>query len=261
MRRADRLFQIVQLIRGRRLSTADFLARRLEVSVRTVYRDVADLQRQGVPIEGEAGVGYRLGQGFDLPPLMFSQGEANALVAAARLAQAWLDPGLGAEVESAQGKILSVLPPAARAAAEAQALYAPAVGLGEREQATLQALREAVQGRQIVRIDYADEQGRPSARRLWPLGCFYWGRVWTMAAWCELRSDFRGFRIDRVAALQVLDERFPVQPGRTLADLLRQEKRRMADRAAARAGAGSPGDARSCASIPPPASSLSSSTT
>lgn len=84
MRRADRLFQTVQLIRGRRLSTAEFLAARLEVSVRTVYRDVADLQRQGVPIEGEAGVGYRLGAGFELPPLMFSQGEADALVVAAR---------------------------------------------------------------------------------------------------------------------------------------------------------------------------------
>ena len=93
MRRADRLFQIVQLIRGRRLSTAAFLAGRLEVSLRTIYRDVADLQHQGIPIEGEAGVGYRLGAGFELPPLMFSQGEANALVAAARLAQTWVDGG------------------------------------------------------------------------------------------------------------------------------------------------------------------------
>lgn len=233
MRRADRLFQIVQLIRGRRLSTADFLAGRLEVSARTIYRDVADLQRQGVPIEGEAGVGYRLGKGFELPPLMFSQGEADALVAAARLAQAWLDAGLGAELEGALGKILSVLPPAARAAAEAQALYAPAVGLGEREQATLQALREAVRARQLVCIDYADEQGRSSERRIWPLGCFYWGRVWTLAAWCELRGDFRGFRIDRVAALQVLDERYPVQPGRTLADLVRQEEGKLSARAQA----------------------------
>ena len=135
MRRADRLFQIVQLIRGRRLSTAAFLAERLEVSQRTIYRDVADLQHQGVPIEGEAGVGYRLGAGFELPPLMFSQGEANALVAAARLAQAWLDPGLAREVEGALGKILSVLPPVARLAAEAQALYAPLVGLDARTQA------------------------------------------------------------------------------------------------------------------------------
>src|SRR3989344_590286 len=145
MRRADRLFQIVQLIRGRRLSTAAFLAERLEVSQRTIYRDVAALQHQGVPIEGEAGVGYRLGAGFELPPLMFSQGEANALVAAARLAQAWLDAGLAR-------------------AGEGQALYAPSVGLDPRVQATLQALREAVHSRHVVQINYADVHGRPSLR-------------------------------------------------------------------------------------------------
>ena len=99
MRRADRLFHIVQLIRGRRLTTAAFLAQRLEVSERTVYRDVADLQHQGVPIEGEAGVGYRLGTGFELPPLMFSQDEAKALVASVRLAQAWLDPALAGQAD------------------------------------------------------------------------------------------------------------------------------------------------------------------
>jgi len=94
MRRADRLFQLVQLIRGRRLSTAEFLAQRLEVSARTVYRDIADLQAQGVPIEGEAGVGYRMRADFDLPPLMFSKEEAQALVAAVRIAQPRLDAAL-----------------------------------------------------------------------------------------------------------------------------------------------------------------------
>ena len=94
MHRADRLFQIVQLVRGRRLTTGAYLTGRLEVSECTVYRDIADLQRQGVPLEGEAGVGYRPGTGFELPPLMFSQDEAKAPVAAVRLAQAWLDPAL-----------------------------------------------------------------------------------------------------------------------------------------------------------------------
>lgn len=222
MRRADRLFQIVQLIRGRRLSTAAFLAQRLEVSQRTIYRDVADLQHQGVPIEGEAGVGYRLGAGFDLPPLMLTQGEANAVVAAARVAQSWLDPGLAREVENALGKILSVLPPAARAVAESQALFAPPVGLSPREQVLLQSLREAVNTRHVVRIDYADVQGRPSARRLRPLGCFYWGKVWTLSAWCELRQDFRGFRVDRIVGLEVLPEQFRHEDGKTLADMFRQ---------------------------------------
>ncbi|MEO6852396.1 MAG: HTH domain-containing protein, partial [Rhodoferax sp.] len=125
MRRADRLFHLVQLVRGRRLSTAAFLAERLEISERTVYRDVADLQRQGVPIEGEPGVGYRFGAGFELPPLMFSQDEAKALVAAVRLSQPWLDAPLALAAEDALGKMLSILPSAARVAAESLALYAP----------------------------------------------------------------------------------------------------------------------------------------
>ncbi len=231
MRRADRLFQIVQLIRGRRLTTAAFLAARLEVSERTVYRDVAQLQHQGVPIEGEAGVGYRLGQGFELPPLMFTQGEANALVAAARLAQTWLDAGLAREVEGALGKILSVLSPAARASAESVALYAPAVGLGPAEQHRLQVLREAVQTRHKLALDYLDLADRPSQRVVRPLGCFYWGKVWTLSAWCETRQDFRGFRIDRIQRLQVLEPQFRHEPGKTLADMLRQVEGELAKKA------------------------------
>lgn len=230
MRRADRLFQIVQLIRGRRLTTAAFLAQRLEVSERTVYRDVADLQHQGVPIEGEAGVGYRLGNGFDLPPLMFTQDEAAALTAAARLAQSWVDPALAANIDSALGKIVSVLPPAARVSAEAVALYAPALGMDAGTRTHLQALREAVQARRKLRLAYRDEGGVPTERTVRPLGCFYWGKVWTLSAWCELRQDFRGFRADRIDALQVLDERFRDEPGKTLADLLRQVRAECADR-------------------------------
>src|SRR5687767_14868208 len=164
MRRADRLFHLVQLIRGRRLSTAEFLAKRLEVSERTIYRDVADLQHQGVPIEGEAGVGYRLGAGFELPPLMFSQEEASALVAAARLAQSWVDPALARNIETGLGKILSVLPAAARVSAEALALYAPALGLDDTIRARLQILREAVEAHQKLRLSYRDVSGDASER-------------------------------------------------------------------------------------------------
>ncbi|MDB5846637.1 MAG: DNA-binding transcriptional regulator [Rhodoferax sp.] len=222
MRRADRLFQLVQLIRGRRLTTAAYLAARLAVSERTVYRDVAQLQHQGVPIEGEAGMGYRLGRGFELPPLMFTQDEAKALVAAARLAQVWLDAGLAREVEGALGKILSVLPPAARVAAESVALYAPQVGLAPAEQGRLQVLREAVQGRHKLRLDYLDLAERSSQRVVRPLGCFYWGKVWTLSAWCETRQGFRGFRVDRIQQIEVTAQRFSDEPGKTLADMLRQ---------------------------------------
>ena len=221
MRRADRLFQIVQLIRGRRLTTAAYLAERLEVSQRSVYRDVADLQRQGVPIEGEAGVGYRMRAGFDLPPLMFTHDEARALVAAVRLAQPRIDTALAAHAGSALAKILGVLPPAARAAAESLAVYAPPVGPDAATRGRLEVLRVAAEARRVVLIGYVDLQERRSQRRVRPLGCFFWSEVWTLAAWCEARADFRNFRVDRIEALEVLDERFRDEPGQTLPDLFR----------------------------------------
>ena len=225
MRRADRLFHLVQLIRGRRLNTAAFLAARLEVSERTVYRDIADLQHQGVPIEGEAGVGYRLGSGFDLPPLMFTQPEANALVASLRLAQAWLDPAMAGDAEAALGKIFSVLSVSRRAAAESLPLYAPVIDPDVATQGKLQLLREAVQARRKLKVDYVDAAGKKSQRMLCSLGCFYWGSVWTLAAWCESRQDFRGFRVDRMAQLELPDAPVGRESGRTLADFLRAVKR------------------------------------
>ena len=230
MRRAERLFQIVQLIRGRRLSTAAFLAQRLEVSERTVYRDVADLMAQGVPIEGEAGVGYRMQSGFDLPPLMFTKGEAQALVAAVRIAQARLDVALGRHAESALSKVLAVLPVAARAAAESLAVYAPPVGPDEATRARLETLRVATEARHKLRFTYTDLKDVKSERPVRPLGCFYWGSVWTLAAWCETREAFRSFRVDRISALQVQGERFRDEPGKTLADLFRQVESKMAER-------------------------------
>lgn len=225
MRRADRLFQIVQLIRGRRLTTAAFLAGRLEVSERTVYRDVADLQHQGVPIEGEAGVGYRLGTGFDLPPLMFTHDEARALVASVRMAQAWQDPALAQASQVALGKILSVLPTSARVAAQSMAVYAPPIGLEPHQLVMLQALREAAQAHHRLRFAYVDVSLLASERTVRPLGCFYWGKVWTLVAWCESRKDFRSFRLDRMQELLPLEgvaAQFQDEPGKTLIDYLRQ---------------------------------------
>jgi predicted DNA-binding transcriptional regulator YafY len=222
MRRADRLFQIVQLVRGRRLTTAAWLAERLEISLRTVYRDVADLQAQGVPIEGEAGVGYRLGKGFDLPPLMFTRAEAQALAAAVHIAQTWLDPALARASADALSRVVSVLSPADRAAAERVLVMAPPVGPDPGVQDALQKLREAAQDRFKVRLTYRDAAEIRSERLARPLGVFYWGKVWTLAAWCEARQNFRSFRVDRIEALKITDNRFTDEPGRTLQDLLRQ---------------------------------------
>ena len=223
MRRADRLFALVQLIRGRRLSTAAWLAGRLEVSARTVYRDVADLQVQGVPIEGEAGVGYRLGRGFDLPPLMFTADEARALAVATRIAQQWLDPALALAAGDAMSRVMSVLPVATRAEVERMPLVVPPVGLAPAVGAALQRLREASQNRTVLEIDYLDLSEQRSSRRVRPLGCYFWGKVWTLAAWCERRGDFRSFRVDRIEQIRPLDQRFADEPGKTLADLLRRE--------------------------------------
>ena len=222
MRRAERLFHIVQLVRSRRLSTGQWLAQKLEVSARTVYRDIAELQAQGVPIDGEAGVGYRMRAGFDLPPLMFTTGEAQALVAAVRVAQARLDPLMAADADGALGKILSVLPAPARAAADALALFAPTTPVDDATRERLAPLRRAIEGRQWVDAAYLDLQGRASQRRLRPLALFHWDSVWTLAAWCETRQDFRNFRVDRLSALQVQAERFRDEPGKTLADLARR---------------------------------------
>lgn len=221
MRRADRLFRIVQLIRGRRLTTAAFLAERLEVSQRSVYRDIAALQAQGVPIEGEAGVGYRMQRGFDLPPLMFDAREAQALVACVRIAQPRIDTTLSGHAEDALAKILAVLPGPERAAAESLAVYAPPFGPDHGTRDRLRALRDAIEARRRVRLSYLDLKDEDSERVVRPLGCFFWGNVWTLAAWCELREDFRSFRVDRIQALETLETQFRDEPGRTLADLLR----------------------------------------
>jgi predicted DNA-binding transcriptional regulator YafY len=223
MRPAHRLFEIVQLIRSRRLTTAAWLAQRLERSLRTIYRDIAELQAQGVPIEGEAGVGYRMGAGFQLPPLMFSPEEAKALVAGARIAQSRLDPALAAAAEQALGKIIGALPRQLQATAQALAVHAPTSTLAPSTRRRLSSLREAIEAKRKLHLHYLDLGGRSSQRVIWPLGCFYWDAVWVLGAWCELRQALRHFRVDRILRLKLSEERFRDEPGRSLADLLRDE--------------------------------------
>ncbi len=221
MHRTDRLFQIVQLIRGRRLTTAAYLAERLEVSQRSVYRDIAALLAQGVPIEGEAGVGYRMRRGFDLPPLMFSTQEAQALVACVRVASLRIDVGLSTHAEDALMKIMAVLPAAERAAAENLSVYAPLGGTDLQTRTRLEQLRHAVDMKRKLRLDYLDLKDVATLRVVRPLGCFFWGEVWTLAAWCEVREEFRSFRVDRIRHLDVLAEQFRDEAGKTLPDLVR----------------------------------------
>lgn len=199
MRRADRLFQIVQHLRGGRLTTAAGLAERLEVSERTIYRDIADLIGSGVPIDGEAGVGYLMREGFDLPPLMFTRDEIVALTAGARLIRAWGGASMAAAAEEALVKIRAVLPEDARdraASVQVHAFQMPE--LDDATRARLDDLEAAIENRTRLDIRYRTEDGTESKRIIRPLGLWFWGKVWTLVAWCELRTDFRMFRADRI---------------------------------------------------------------
>jgi predicted DNA-binding transcriptional regulator YafY len=218
MRRADRLFQIVQRLRRRGVVTAAVLAESLEVAERTIYRDVADLVASGVPIRGEAGVGYALPKGFDLPPMMFSEEELEALVLGARMVQGRSDAALARAAEGALAKIEGALPERLRVNMAGAKLYAPSFHLPELSSPHLASLRLAVREQRKVAMAYSDKGAVASKRTVWPLGLFYWGRSWSLAAWCELRVDFRSFRVDRIGSLRALDAGFPTEPGKTLAD-------------------------------------------
>ncbi|MAW84964.1 MAG: DNA-binding transcriptional regulator [Phyllobacteriaceae bacterium] len=222
MRRADRLFAIVQHLRGGRLVTARMLAERLEVSERTIYRDIADLQASGVPVDGEAGVGYILRAGFDLPPLMFTREEIVALVAGARMVRAWGGVAMARAAEEALVKIAAVLPENGTARVNAPRIYAPPMTLGEAERALIDCIEQACDACAILKLAYRDEAGNESERTVRPLGLWFWGKVWTLVAWCDLRGDFRMFRIDRMLALTPTGECFRPERGRQLADFYRQ---------------------------------------
>ncbi len=218
MRRADRLFQIVQYLRGGRLVTARLLAERLEVSERTIYRDVADLIGSGVPIEGEAGVGYIMRAGYDLPPLMFTRDEIVALVAGARMIRAWGGAAMAQAAEEALVKIGAVLPEAERARAGAVQVHAFTMPqMDDATRARLDEIERATEARMRLRIAYADEAGVATDRAVRPLGLWFWGKVWTLVAWCELRADFRMFRVDRITGMTA-DGTFRDERGKRLAD-------------------------------------------
>lgn len=218
MRRADRLFQIVQYLRGGRLLTAQMLAERLEVTKRTIYRDVADLIGSGVPIEGEAGVGYVMRAGYDVPPLMFNSDEIVALVAGARMIRAWGGASMAAAAEEALVKIEAVLPEGARAQAAAVPVHAFTMNeMSDEVRSLIDRIETAADGRIRLDLDYADQHGATSRRVIRPLGLWFWGKVWTVVGWCELRNDFRMFRIDRIRGL-VEAGRFRVEKGQTLRD-------------------------------------------
>jgi predicted DNA-binding transcriptional regulator YafY len=208
MRRADRLFAIIQALRGGRLRTADWLAERLEVSSRSIYRDIADLQANGVPIDGERGVGYLLRSDYFLPPLALTAIEQEALRWGMALVAAHGDDALASAARESLAKLGVIQAP----------FHAPA-SLDKARRDTLMAVREAIARSERLRVVYRDGAAVETVRVVRPLSLEHWGKVWTLTAWCESRSDFRTLRIDRIAEFSK-GARFGPEAGKRTEDYL-----------------------------------------
>lgn len=228
MRRADRLFQIIQILRrSSRPVTAAEIARELEVSQRTVYRDVADLIAQRVPVQGEAGFGYILDDAFDMPPLMLTPDEVEAAVLGAQWVASRGDPVLANAARDLIAKITSVVPERLRPliadpAIAARSTKAPPVP----DRIDLAHTRQWIREGRKIKIDYLDKHGERTRRIVWPVILGFLDDTRMLAAWCELRRDFRHFRAERIAAATFLADCHGVRPG-----TLRQRwKRDMAER-------------------------------
>ena len=212
MRRAERLFLIIHNLRGRRAIPARRLAESLSVSARTIYRDVADLQLSGIPIEGEAGVGYTLRKGSDIPPLMFDSAELEALVVGARFTEALAGKRLADGARQALVKIEAVLPEELRRRSERSRILAPVNGRRAAEREQVDRLHQAIDEHRLVRFSYVRGDGTGSLRDVEPICLAFWGQSWTLGSWCRTRQDFRTFRLDRMAAMEALDASFEPEP-------------------------------------------------
>jgi predicted DNA-binding transcriptional regulator YafY len=221
MRRADRLFILIKEMRARRISRAEDLAALLEVSVRTIYRDIAHLQAAGLPIDGEAGVGYRLRPGFDLPSVTFTHEQVDALAVGLSFAESLDDPALAAAAREVRAKVQAIMPnPEAR-----KLTSAPYLSLPHRTGAVdcLALLRQAIGKRLIVRLIYQDGGGQYSDRSVRPIAIWTFPAGWMFSGWCELRHDFRTFRFDRITHLALTDEVFTADEDKSLRAFLERE--------------------------------------
>ena len=216
MNRTDRLVAMVTYLQGRRVVKAEELAEHFEVSVRTVYRDVAALSESGVPVVGEAGIGYSLVKGYHLPPVMFTTEEAMALAVGEGLVKHFTDQSLAGPISSALLKIRSIL---SREHQDGLDRLAHGTAIEERlrwapgfDQRLLLPIQQAVVARRMVRLQYRDRAGRTTQREVEPLGVVYYGDAWYLVCWCRLRSDYRHFKLARITGLEVLNERFTPRP-------------------------------------------------
>ena len=215
MRRADRLFQLMLLLQEGKVRTARYLGEKLEVSDRTIYRDIGDLIGSGIPIDGEAGVGYLLRDEYRLPPLMFTSDELKALALGAMMVKAWSDRELGSVTATAIRKIESILPEKLRKEIQLQEIVVPGFQLDDSTSDNLSAIRKAIDEKKALTVNYKSLKGDTTERSIWPFLLYFWGNKWTIGAWCELRQAFRSFRVDLMQSATV-GEVFPDEPERSL---------------------------------------------
>jgi len=210
MSRSERLLALIQALRRyRRPVSGRRLADEMHVSLRTIYRDLQTLARQGAPIEGEAGIGFILRSGFLLPPLMFREEELEALVLGSRWVAQQSDPALATAAQDLVAKVMSVLPEGMKEQVEYSALFPVSMEDRAHDVVDARLLREAIRREHKLRIVYRDGEGRTTRRVIWPLALAFFARVRTLVGWCETRRGFRHFRTDRIISAEATGEGLP----------------------------------------------------
>ncbi|MBV0911462.1 helix-turn-helix transcriptional regulator [Anianabacter salinae] len=226
MKRSDRLFELISLLRDGKVHRGSDLAQRMGVSDRTLYRDMETLIASGLPVEGARGIGYRMTAPVTLPPLNLSMSELEALHLGLAIVAEGADDELGKAARSLSQRIDSALPEEPGARGEGWALAVHPFAEAAQAFRHMPRLRAALRARQKLSLDYRDLSGDSASHVIRPLKLDYWGRVWTLTAWCETSGDFRVFRVDRITGLRVLPALFIDEDGKTLEDYARAVARR-----------------------------------
>lgn len=217
MRRADRLMKIVHFMRQRRRAvTANRIAEEFEISVRTVYRDIQDLMDSGVPIAGEAGVGYVIDKKYYLPPITFDADELEAIGLGINMVRQWTDDKFAGKANSAMEKVYAALPAELQGQMEQITTYVMDDQSELPWEISFSDIRECIRVRKKIAIEYADAGGQVTARTIRPLALMFFSPVWLLAAWCEKRRDFRHFRLDRISHCDFMNEVYAEEEGRDL---------------------------------------------
>lgn len=222
MRKSDRLFQLTNLLRRYQPVTAQQLADKLSVSVRSIYRYIDDLSVNGIPVYGEPGTGYRLQDNFELPALNLTPDELDALLIGVRMVSGWTGTELPASARALLHKICSGLSDTMKHRADAN-IFVPELGDRLKESQYWEQLRMAIRDQHKIRVQYLTPDGIVSNRQLYPLGLFYWGGKWTVGSWCTLRTAYRDFRVDRIQQLEILTETFAMTDAINLASYIQAQ--------------------------------------